>query len=239
MSLPARSFACAPRFDGAPDAQNPHGHDSTGAFQPGMERLRDCFEAAGGTVVTHLFDNHGTGRARRRDVLAALERAGAGGRLDAFLYFGHGWPGGLSSASFGEDDVDELAAAIIRACNPSAQIVLYACSTAAPGGFAYRLGRALGAWASHGMAVFGHPVLGHSFRNPMVRRFPSSRGETGETVAPAGQFSAWARAMANTTLWARFAFLTPQEINAEVEAFALSHPAQHHAARPHASAGHG
>lgn len=238
MTMPARSFACAPRFDSPPDAQNPQGHDSTGAFQLGLERLRDCHQAAGGTVVTHLFDNHARGQERRRDVLTALGQATAGGRLDGFMYFGHGWPGGLSSASFGLDDVPTLAEAIIRATNPGAKIVLYACSAAAPGGFAYQLGRALCAWANHGMAVFGHPVLGHSFRNAMVRRFPSSRGETGETVAPPGQYDAWRRAMANTTLWARFAFLTPEEIRAEVEGFALSHPAQHHAAPRHAPAGH-
>ena len=239
MSTPARSFACAPRFDGPPDAHNPHGHDATGAFQPGMERFRDCHAAAGGVVVPHLFNNHGVARARRRDILAAFERAGAAGRFDAFVYFGHGWPGGLSSGGFDADDVPILGEAIIRLCKPDAKVVLYACSAAAPGGFAYQLGRYLGGWANHGMEVFGHPVLGHSFRNPMVRRFPSSRGETGETVAPPGQFDAWRRAMAQTTLWARFAFLTPAEISAEVLAHAVSHPAPpvHHAARPHAPAG--
>jgi len=239
--MPARSFAFAPMFNGAPDANNPEGHDATGGFQLGMERFRTRHMEAGGTVTTYLFDNHiRDERARRRSILAAMEQAAAGGRLDCIAYFGHGWMTGLSTAGFWTDDVPHLGDTIIRLCNPHSKVLLYACFTAAPGGFAYRLGRHLAAWTNYGMAVIGHPVKGHAFRNAAVRQFPSSRGETGEWVPPVGEYEAWKRAMAHTSLWARFPFMSPEEIREEVRAYALSHPAPppvHHAARPHAPAG--
>ena len=172
MNTPARSFAFAPLLNDPPGAANPQGNDATGTFQPGMQRFRDCHSAAGGIVLTHLFQNHGRARAQRQDVIAALEVAGAGGRLDAIAYFGHGWHTSLPSAGFGLGDIEALGEAIIRLCNPGAKIIVYACHTAVPGGFAYQLGRRLGAWAQHGTEVFGHPIEGHSFRNPMVRRSP-------------------------------------------------------------------
>lgn len=51
------------------------------------------------------------------------------------MSFGHGWPGGLSSAGFTTAHVPALAEATMRATNPGAKIMFYTSSAAAPGRF--------------------------------------------------------------------------------------------------------
>jgi hypothetical protein len=220
---PDKSFVFAPLFNAPPDRANPSGHDATGAFHPGMATYKRIYEDLGRQVVTFKFDNARgvSGRRRRESILEAMQRNAGSRRYDAIVYFGHGWPHGLPSASFGEDTLDMLSEAILCHGQPGVKVVLYACSCAAPGGYAFKLAKKLGRWSQSGMAVFGHPVDGHSFRNPAVRRYPSNRGETGQTVCPEGMFAAWREAMHGpTAFWARMPFMTPAELTAELGAVA-------------------
>lgn len=217
MMPPDKSFVFAPLFNSPPDEANPNGHDATGAFHPGMAAYRRLYEGLGKQVVTFKFDNsRGQPRDRRRQsIINAMQQSAGSRRYDAIVYFGHGSPRGLVSASFGEDALDMLSGALLQHCQPSVKVVLYACSCAAPGGYAFKLAKRLSCWSHKGMTVFGHPTAGHSFRNPMVRRYPSNRGETGETVCPDGMVADWRRAMhGHTELWAKMPFMTREEIAA-------------------------
>ncbi|HEY4250094.1 MAG TPA: hypothetical protein VGM87_02785 [Roseomonas sp.] len=217
MTPPEKSFVFAPRFNSPPDEANLGGHDATGAFHPGMERYERLYEGLGKQVVTFRFDNsRGQPAARRRQsIIDAMQRNAGSQRYDAIVYFGHGSPRGLLSASFGEGALDALSAAILQHCQPSVKVILYACCCAAPGGFAFKLAKQLGRWSHKGMAVLGHPTRGHSFRNPLVRRYPSDRGETGQTVCPDGMFADWQHAMrGHAEFWALMPFMTTEELAA-------------------------
>jgi len=213
MQVPKKSFVFAPRFNQPPDHANPHGNDATGAFHPGLEQYRSLYEGLGGQVVTLLFDNHAPAARRRSEIIDAMQRRVGTDRYDAIVYFGHGWHGGLASAGFNVASLDELATALRTYAKPSAKVVLYACSCAAPGGYAYKLAQRLVGFANNGFEIFGHPIEGHSFRNPMVRRYPSNRGEEGETVCPAGHFASWAETMrtGRDHYWAKMPFMTMAE----------------------------
>lgn len=221
VTPPEKSFVFAPSFNSPPDEANPSGHDATGAFHPGMERYQQLYQSLGKQVVTFRFDNsrgQPAGR-RRQSIINAMQQNAGSRRYDAIVYFGHGSPRGLGSASFGEDALDELSAAILQHSQPSVKVVLYACSCAAPGGYAFKLAKRLGRWSHKGMAVLGHPTRGHSFRNPLVRRYPSNRGETGQTVCPDGMFADWLHAMERRAeFWAKMPFMTQDEIAAAVSA---------------------
>ncbi|MFT8242492.1 hypothetical protein [Roseomonas sp. BN140053] len=98
------------------------------------------------------------------------------------------------------------------------KVLLYACSCAAHGGIAYTMSENLKVWAQYGMEVYGHAVPGHSFDNAVVRRFPSANGLAGYRVCPDGRVDAWKAALKNhkTMFWARFPFMTAEEIEAEI-----------------------
>ncbi len=212
MELPEKSFVFCPQFNSASHA----GHDATGAFQPGAGLYRRHYEGLGKQVVSYRFDNTAPDANRRRAILDAFQRGAGSQRYDAFVYFGHGSSHAMRSAGFNLAAIDDLARALRIYAKPSAKIVLYACSCAASGGFAYQLARALSGWAHTGLTVIGHTTIAHSYRNPQVRRFPSSRGEAGEAVAPDGKYAAWAAALhdRDSLFWAEFPFMTPVEINA-------------------------
>jgi hypothetical protein len=219
MEAPRKSFIFGPMFNEPPDAANPLGNDATGAFQPGMDAYRRLYEGLGMEVVSHRFVNtKGNGKERRASIINAMQQGCGSKWYDAVVYFGHGDKNWLVSAGFGLDTLSEFTDAVWDCGEPSVKVVLYACSCATPGGIAYRIGWDLNCFANAGFQCFGHPSVGHSFRNPQVRRYPSSKGETGETVAPASKIAPWLKAMADpkNDLWARFPFMTPEEIAAEL-----------------------
>ncbi|MBR0657150.1 hypothetical protein [Plastoroseomonas arctica] len=212
MIPPARSFVFLPAHDQAPDPLNPRGGDAHGAFSLGESKYRDLYGPPGGSVTTFRFDNLGVlhHQSRRRTIFDAMERGG--GNYDALVYFGHGFPGGLAHTGIDNDCVAQFAAQVRRHCTPSVKIILYACWAGEPGQFAYRVGQALAGWAQSGMAVFAHRQARHSYRNPLVYRFPSHHGAGGEPVHPIDD--AWRHAMAHerNLIWAKFPFMTPEEI---------------------------
>lgn len=219
MDAPRRSFVFAPRFNQPPDKANPNGNDATGAFQPGMAMYKKLYEGMGGTVITHLFDNSkGNGKNSRLGIINAMAQNSNGEFYDAVVYFGHGDTNYLVSPGFSKNNVTDLTNAIDIYGAPGVQVILYACSCAASGGIAYSMADSLSRWAQYGMRVLGHTSAGHSFMNPQVRIFPGSNGLDGVSPIPPGRVKAWNAAMMSQkgNLWARFPFMSDDEIAGEV-----------------------
>lgn len=176
-----------------------HPHDATGAFQPGAR----TFAHLNGLSPPILFDNsnHAKARATIRDTILK-----APGLLDVVAYFGHGLHDSLPSAGISMPTIGEFAGAILCKAARAMCVVLYACSAGAPNGFASRLADLL---PGTGAIVYGHDRSGHAYMNPYVTRF---RGG-GYVIAPNDRlFGRWRRALATSDLWARFPFMTDQDL---------------------------
>ncbi len=216
MTPPEKSFVFAPMFNQTPKAGEPPTNDATGAFHPGMAIYKRMYEGMGKQVVTLKFDNHAPAAQRRRQILDAMQNNCGGQWYDAIVYFGHGWKGGLASAGFDNASRGSLTDAIWDYGTPGVKVILYACSCAEPGGYAYKMAQDLSCWAQYGLEVFGHPSVGHSFLNTQVRRYPSNLGETGETVCPDGKLKGWLKNMKSERdgFWAQMPFMTRDELAA-------------------------
>jgi hypothetical protein len=217
MKAPRRSFIFGPKNN------SKHGlahHDATGAFHVGMRIWKELYGGGNGTVVSHYFLNgEGLGPAKVQDGILNAMRQGSGGQYyDAICYFGHGTKAGMESAGWYAKSIDTLTSAIDELGAPDVKVMLYACSCASPGGIAYRMANDLRAWWQSGTEVHGHLSPGHTFANPQYRRYPNAGGETGFTVAPPKKVAGWVKAIRNqrNTLWARYPFMTPDEIEAEL-----------------------
>jgi hypothetical protein len=207
MYWPVNSFAFAPLHDSPPDVHNPLGHDATGKFHHGLDAWRQIYGGHGGRVTTLKFDNHARAPLRRREIMAAM--SAVVGTLDAIAYFGHGSPNSMASASVGRHDIPQFAAAVRAKSQRGVIIALYACDCGRANGFAEALQAAL---ADIEAVVFAHPVFGDSVNNPAVVRFPG-----GARVHPQGRFGEWATRLRVSNLWARFPFMTAEEIVADLD----------------------
>jgi hypothetical protein len=210
MTPPRNAFAFAPMFNHPPDEHNPSGHDATGAFQPGANWFgRWCNDQNEASSNILLFNNHASpDRAVFDQILHGL--AISPYQLDAIAYFGHGTPNLMVSARIGQGFFDEFVTSLRSNAGMGVNIMLYACSCGAPGGFAAKLADAL---SDLDATVYSHASVGHAFRNPMVRKFPG-----GTRVCPDGMVTAWLRAFADqkNDLWIRFPFMSDDEIRAEL-----------------------
>lgn len=208
---PQNSFAFAPLHDSPPDRNNPLGHDATGKFHHGLDAWKRLYRRHGGQVTTLKFDNHRRQALRHQEIEAAMR--GTPGLLDAVAYFGHGTPRSMSSAQYDMGHVAHLAAVVRARSTSGVVIALYACDCGAANGFAQALA---GALADRQAVVFAHSVFGDSVTNPSVVRFPG-----GTPVCPPGRRDDWHRRLLTSNLWARFPFMTPDEIVADLD----GHPA--------------
>ncbi len=218
MDAPQRSFVFYPMHNQAPDVHNPQGNDATGAFHPGAAMYQKYYTKLGCDVTMCKFDNHLPGDQRRAQILNALAIGAADGWYDAIVYFGHGYKDGMPSAGFALKSIDELTNAIWSYGQYSVKVVLYACSCAIDGGYAWRISEAMKPWAQEGYGVYGHSSAGHAFMNPQVRQYPNGGAVTGIKTAPAGKIPAWIKALNDpkSTLWLRFPFMSEEEIAAEL-----------------------
>ena len=148
--------------------------------------------------------------------------------FDTLAIFSHGWSSGFQ---FGFDtrNVDELAFAIRAARAPAdVRVVFYSCGCGdgsgvdGDGGFADALRDKL---CQEGLAhcqVDAHTTVGHTTRNPWVRRFRGEGSMTGGQgggwiVAPTSDlWRAWRRALANTDLRYRYPYLEIGDIHEEL-----------------------
>ncbi|HEY6021442.1 MAG TPA: hypothetical protein VIY48_16505, partial [Candidatus Paceibacterota bacterium] len=104
--------------------RNQHLHDFTGAFRPEAEAFIHCHAPKGSVVTWVKFDPSKPYRARRKQVLAALDAAGP---LDSVVFMGHGWRNGIQSG-FLVPNIPELAARLVA--HGTKVVVLYSCDTA-------------------------------------------------------------------------------------------------------------
>lgn len=216
-SAPRNSFCFAPKFNSAKRM------DATGAFLPYMEAFQRLYGGGRGRVATLPFDNHANANAEFAAISAAFEQVP--GKLDAIVYFGHGEPYGMVSSDIYAKDIQKFAHLIRRKSVHGVKVVLYACSCGKvdyPGGsFASKLAVALG---DINATVFGHHNVGHTTTNANIYRY--SADGRGHPVAPPGKFAIFDRMLKtesidqnprrNNAFWARFPFMTPDEIRAEV-----------------------
>ncbi|UFN47640.1 hypothetical protein LPC08_16685 [Roseomonas sp. OT10] len=218
MNVPYRSFIFAPLNNTQKKGMDPN--DAVGAFHPGMRMYKSYYEGLGGTVVDHYFNNErglGFGKVSR-GIIDAMIRGSGGHYYEAIVYFGHGTETHMSSVGWDKKTVKDLTDAIDTYGSADVKVILYACSCGADGGIAYTMADNLKAWANTGMEVYGHATPGHSYTNAPVRRFPNANGLVGYQVCPPGKGPAWTKALRNekSMFWARFPFMTPEEIEAEL-----------------------
>jgi hypothetical protein len=233
MPPPKNSFCFAPQHNHPPhrgdDGLMHPSYDATGAFLPYMEEFRKLYSATG-TVTTLTFNNHASAKNELKAIADEISHAlnVAQNRLDAVVYFGHGWPTGMVSADIYTQNIPDFAQLIRANCARGVTIVLYAClcgQVNAKGGcFASRLANEL---SDIDAVVFAHDNAGHTATNPNVYRY--SGNKPGVPVAPAGMFHSFdvllkaesidKKPKGNTAFWARMPFMTDDEIAAEVKGY--------------------
>lgn len=185
-----------------------------------------------GPDSTYRFDTGAPHMERAPDVLQAIE---ARQDLELVAILSHGWEKGIQPG-FTVRNVDRLAQALARVSKPTLAVVLYCCSTAggemptdrdAPGGdggFADRLRDALCAAGVTQCHVDGHEKVGHTTRNPYVRRFlgtgTTDPGRGGRYLVEPGSalWKRWDHALETSDLRWRFPLMLPSDIHAELSA---------------------
>jgi hypothetical protein len=151
-------------------------NDSTGMFARIPAHLSEYLGSA--NVIARPFENvhddadgdHGTAGDTRDNFFEQVESMPSG--LDFFAYCGHGSPDGLPSACISGPAARTRLATSLANLNAGGTVVLYACSTGAPGGFAQRLSVDL---SGRNIAVWGHTQSGAASTNPTKVRY--LRGE--------------------------------------------------------------
>ncbi len=195
---------------------HPAEHDSTGAFQVGANQFHAINKVSSAPV---LFDNSGEElghyQAPRANTLKAVREGGSNAPWDAVAIFCHGVNSGLASAGlFGADGAKALADAIQPRAKAGVTVILYACNAGSPGGFASMLAANL---AGVQARVFGHISARHTYANPDTTVFPG-----GDMVIARSSplWKNWNDDIIDQTndLWARFPFMTQQELEAELAA---------------------
>lgn len=162
---------------------------------------------------------------RRADTIAAIT---CNPGFDTLAIFSHGWSSGFQFG-FDTKNVDELAFAI-RAANapPTVRVVMYCCGCGdgsgvdGDGGIADTLRDKL---CQEGLAhcqVDAHTTVGHTTKNPWVRRFRGEGSMTGGhggtwIVSPTSDlWRPWRRALASTDLRYRYPYLEIGDIHEEL-----------------------
>lgn len=145
----------------------------------------DGFQVAAGNLrrllhiraPTFIYDNTRPERQRERAICDALAACPSG--LEFVAYLGHGVPSGLESGGIHLRNADRFMQLLADRCAPNASIVLYACSTGAPNGFAQALGEYL---APKNIWVWGHTSYGNYANLSMFVRYPGGVPWSGHGV---------------------------------------------------------
>jgi hypothetical protein len=196
-------------------------NDSTGMFRPVAHTFRQLYgsQIEAFENVHDDFDEDGHNeRDTRENFFEAVDNVAVTG-LDFFAYSGHGSARGLPSAGIsttanGRTDrgFTALVAAIRRLCRADGWVLLYACSTADPGGFAEKLSGALPR-----MTVFGHRQAARGDVNPRKYRIVGGRSVAVQSELPADVRELWtAAALERENLYARYPFLSIAQIADEL-----------------------
>lgn len=195
--------------------------DSTGMFEVVAKKLQKLYSLPKGLVkefsnVHDDFAEGGTKADSRKNFLKALKEApGPGGAsdLDFFAYSGHGSPSELPSAGINRSHIATLAAEIKRLVRADGTVILYACSTGKPNGFAQQLSGQL-----LGMTVWGHlPPPGPASINPRKVKYKGGLPERFVEDFTEAEFAKWkAYVIGNPDFYARYPFLTLDQMIDEV-----------------------
>lgn len=204
---PEHVAECTATGPAGPGVQATHRCDMSGAFRPHATRFQRIHRISDPITV---FDNSAPRPTRRREVLDAIRAARSG--VSIFAYFGHGLTHAMNTAGFYEAHIPELAAALNAVCAPTGMIVLlYACSTGGPGGFASQLAAQL-----KNARVYGHVRPGPDNSNPRVVRYPGGRWVVPESSP---LWSRWVERLRTTDLWARFFLYDDQQLTRILDPF--------------------
>jgi hypothetical protein len=210
-------------------AHNSNGKvDAQGAFQP--EARAFCL-AHGIREPVKLFDNGRPMPSRFSEMLAWLDMCRPG-TVDAVAFFCHGFKTGLQ-CGVTTMNAPRFATALERICTPAPRIIMYVCDAArdadddraddclpgpgGEGGFADQLRDELvkrGVMAT----LYAHATVGHTTRNPFVRRFDSDDLAGGRWIVEphSARWRAWAMALRGPMRF-RYPFMTQAEIDAELQ----------------------
>lgn len=203
--------------------------DATGAFQPEADAF---LKYHGRTGNLFLIDNRKPREGMRKQVLAVLRQFGASEGIPTVAFFCHG-QGRRIQLGWDVGNVDQLARTIARmpSCVLRVRVVLYTCNAAmaspseryepvgGDGGFADALRDALCRAGCLEAQVDGHTTVGHTTRNPYVRRFEGRGSPVGGVggymlVAPGtALWPRWRTALRETSLRYEFPFLSVGEIH--------------------------
>jgi hypothetical protein len=194
----------------------PGENDSTGAFQLAANQFRAINSVSSAPV---FFDNSGeevgSYAAVRARVLKAVKEGGSSGLWDTVAIFCHGgtnalWSAGLIGASGAKD----LADAIRPRASANVIVVLYACNAGNAGGFASLLATDL---ADKHARVYGHTSARHTYANPDTTVYPDA---TWVIPTSSPLWKNWNDDIIDQSndLWARFPFMSPDELAAELGA---------------------
>jgi hypothetical protein len=220
-----KMLAIYPRFNSAGKS------DATGAFAPKAREFLQVHGLPWTADTTVVFDNTTQFPTRMADMRRALRVPRPGLRTVAF--FCHGWKDGIQ-AGYRSNTVGALAELLSRVCEGNCEnVLLYACdngrdadddrkddlldSVGGDGGFADLL-RDEFRRKGDPVRIFAHTKEGHTTSNPYVRVFEAQESFGGRFVIEPGSdlWGPWRRALAGTDLWARFPFLSRQELEAEL-----------------------
>lgn len=194
----------------------PGENDSTGAFQLAANQFRAINSVSSSPI---FFDNSGEEKGQyagvRQRVLKAAGEGGSGTAWDTVAIFCHGGSNALWSAGLiGDDGVTALADVIRPRAKAGIVIILYACNAGSPGGFASMLA---GKLAGLNAVVYGHTSARHTYANPDTTVYPG-----GNWVVPRSSllWKNWNADILDQSndLWARFPFMTADELAAELSA---------------------
>jgi len=209
-----------------PDRDSRGRRDYSGAFAPEARAFAQLHHLPSTSVQS--IDCTRTAPERRKHVLESLSRLGAAGPIDLLACFCHGYQTGLQ-VGFDNSSVRDLARALVHhGCSPRLRVALYACSSggsrgeAGDGGLADRLRDALCTAGCVDCVVDAHATVGHTTRNPYVRRFEGRGSPVGGMggqwiVAPRSPlWQQWRAALASTDLRLRFPLLELHEVHREL-----------------------
>jgi hypothetical protein len=185
-------------------------HDASGAFMVGARRFKQIH----GLADPVFFDNSLEYAQRRKQILDAIENADSG--LEVFAYFGHGWKTSLPSGGFQMKQIPDLAAALSKKAADKIVVILYACWAGVGGGPAEGLWSGLGGKG----VVYGHTSRKHTFANPDTVVFGRDDLKPPGPVVGTGDplWKNWSKDIIDqkNDLWARFPFMTKDELEAEL-----------------------
>ena len=218
-------FVFAPRYNQLNSAGNERS-DASGMFIP---KAREFVSFFGFSNPPLFFDNDADGDGigdrsdqirtlggRRREIISTIEAIE--NPINVVAYFGHGHDARLLSAGFRNDNHREALADAIASKSQGVGLVvviLYACHSGSrvDGGFAKEL------WAdllNRGIrsTIFGHETRGRTHSNPNKRRYPGGS----YIIEPNSRlWNEWGKALIDSDLWMRFAFMEPHMIERELE----------------------